>query len=156
MQQEAFAWHVELAKRLGKPLMIHDREAHEDVLALLDREGPPDTVIMHCFSGDAELARRCAAAGYLMSFAGPVTFRNARELQEAARAVPDELLLAETDAPFLTPHPHRGRPNEPYLLPWTVRALAQLRGTEEQPLAATLAANAERVFGRPAGPHRSP
>jgi TatD DNase family protein len=91
-----------------------------------------------------------------MSFAGPVSFRNARALHEAARIVPDELLLVETDAPFLTPHPHRGRPNEPYLLPWTVRALAELRGSGEGPLAEVLAANAERVFGGRAGTRRSP
>ncbi|MBV9312623.1 MAG: TatD family hydrolase [Pseudonocardia sp.] len=146
IQREAFGWHIELAKRLGKPLMIHDRDAHDDVLAVLKAEGPPETVIMHCFSGDAALAERCADAGYLMSFAGPVTFRNARELREAAAVAPAELLLVETDAPFLTPHPHRGKPNEPYCLPWTLRGLADIRGVHPDQLADTVRANAERVF----------
>ncbi|MGI8817110.1 MAG: TatD family hydrolase [Pseudonocardia sp.] len=145
-QREAFAWHIDLAKRLGKPLMIHDRDAHDDVLAVLAAEGAPDTVIFHCFSGDAALARACAEAGYHMSFAGPVTFRNARELREAAALAPDELLLVETDAPYLTPHPHRGRANEPYCLPWTLRGLAEVRGVAEEPLADTVRENAERVF----------
>nr|WP_239028684.1 TatD family hydrolase [Pseudonocardia acidicola] len=145
-QQESFRRHIDLAKRLGKPLMIHDREAHEDVLRILSEEGAPDEVIFHCFSGDAEMARRCAEAGYLMSFAGPVTFRNARELQEAAVVVPEDLLLVETDAPFLTPHPHRGRANEPYCLPWTVRALAALRGVSDERIAESAERNAERVF----------
>ena len=129
-QAEAFAWHIDLAKRLGKPLMIHDRDAHDDVLAILAAEGAPETVIFHCFSGDPAMARRCADAGYLLSFAGPVSFRNARDLQEAARFVPDDLLMVETDAPFLAPHPHRGKRNEPYALPYTVRALAEIRGQD--------------------------
>lgn len=145
-QQASFRRHIALAKQLGKPLMIHDREAHDDVLRILREEGAPATVVFHCFSGDAAMARICADAGYVMSFAGAVTFRNARPLQEAAALVPDELLLAETDAPFLTPHPHRGKANEPYCLPWTVRGLAGLRGVQEAQLAATIRRNAERVF----------
>ncbi|MBA2310284.1 MAG: TatD family hydrolase [Pseudonocardiales bacterium] len=145
-QREAFAWHIALAKRLRKPLMIHDREAHEDVLSILESEGAPDDVVLHCFSGDAAMARRCADAGYLMSFAGVVTFRNTRDLREAAEIVPAELILTETDAPFLTPHPHRGRRNEPYNLPWTVRDLAGLRGVDEAEMAETVAANAARLF----------
>jgi TatD DNase family protein len=145
-QQESFRRHIDLAKRLGKPLMVHDREAHDDVLRILDEEGAPDDVVLHCFSGDAAMVRRCAAAGYVMSFAGPVTFRNAAQLREAAAAVPAELLLVETDAPFLTPHPHRGRANEPYCLPWTVRGLAALRGVSEDDLARITQRNAERVF----------
>ncbi|MGQ0479686.1 MAG: TatD family hydrolase [Pseudonocardia sp.] len=145
-QRAAFAWHIDLAKRLGKPLMIHDRDAHDDVLAVLAAEGPPETVIFHCFSGDAAMARRCADAGYVMSFAGPITFRNARGLREAAALAPAELLLVETDAPYLTPHPHRGRANEPYCLPWTVRALAEVREVDERRLADTVRENAERVF----------
>jgi TatD DNase family protein len=116
------------------------------VLRILAEEGAPDTVVFHCFSGDVEMARRCTDAGYVLSFAGTVTFRNARVLQEAAVVVPEEQLLVETDAPFLTPHPHRGRANEPYCLPWTVRALAALRGVSEEQLAASSAHNAERVF----------
>ncbi|MGH8966847.1 MAG: TatD family hydrolase, partial [Actinomycetes bacterium] len=145
-QQHAFRWHIDLAKRLGKPLMIHDRDAHDDVLRNLREAGPPETVVFHCFSGDAAMARECADAGYVLSFAGPVTFRNARALQEAAVVVPEEQLLVETDAPFLTPHPHRGRANEPYCLPWTVRGLADLRGVPEEQLAGSVGHNAERVF----------
>jgi TatD DNase family protein len=145
-QQPAFRWHIDLAKRLGKPLMIHDRDAHADVLRILREEGAPPTVVFHCFSGDAAMARECVDAGYVLSFAGPVTFKNAKPLQEAARLVPEDQLLVETDAPFLTPHPHRGRPNEPYCLPWTVRGLAALRGVDDERLAGSARRNAERVF----------
>ncbi|HEX3778978.1 MAG TPA: TatD family hydrolase [Pseudonocardiaceae bacterium] len=147
VQQAAFRWHIELSKQAGKPLMIHDRDAHEDVLSILDEEGAPEKVIFHCFSGDAEMARRCVEAGYFLSFAGPVTFRNAVPLQEAARIVPAGQLLVETDAPFLTPHPFRGRPNEPYCVAYTVRSLAELRGVSVSELASTVEANAERIFG---------
>lgn len=145
-QQESFRRHIDLAKRLGKPLMIHDRDAHSDVLAVLHEEGAPDVVVFHCFSGDAAMARRCADAGYVLSFAGPVTFRNAGDLRAAAVVVPEELLLVETDAPFLTPHPHRGRRGEPYCLPWTVRALAAVREVTDERLAGSTRRNAERVF----------
>jgi TatD DNase family protein len=146
-QQEAYRWHIDLAKRVGKPLMIHDRDAHADVLAVLEQEGPPQTVIFHCFSGDAAMARACVDAGYVLSFSGTVTFRNARALREAAVLVPDGQLLVETDAPFLTPHPHRGKANEPVNLPYTVRDLAALRGQDEAELAALSSATADRVFG---------
>ena len=146
-QREGFAWHIDLAKRLDKPVMIHDRDADDDVLAVLAAEGAPDRVIFHCFSGDVSMAQACADAGYYMSFAGTVTFRNARALREAAALVPDELLLVETDAPFLTPHPYRGRANEPYCLPWTVRGLAVVRDTDPDKLAELARRNAERVFG---------
>jgi TatD DNase family protein len=145
-QQRAFRWHIGLAKRLGKPLMIHDREAHADILRILAQEGPPATVVFHCFSGDAAMARECVDAGYVLSFAGPVTFKNAPALREAAALVPDGQLLVETDAPFLTPHPHRGRANEPFCLPWTVRALAAVRGVTDERLASCARRNAERVF----------
>jgi TatD DNase family protein len=145
-QQRAFRWHIGLAKRLDKPLMIHDREAHADILRILAEEGPPSTVVFHCFSGDAAMARECVDAGYVLSFAGPVTFKNAAGLREAAALVPDEQLLVETDAPFLTPQPHRGRANEPFCLPWTVRALAVLRGVTDERLASCARRNAERVF----------
>lgn len=146
-QRKAFRWHIELAKRVGKPLMIHDRDAHSDVLSILADAGPPETVIFHCFSGDAGMARQCVEAGYVLSFAGPVSFRNARALREAAVLVPGGQLLVETDAPFLTPHPHRGRPNEPVNLPYTVRDLAQLRGQGLADLLDASRATAERVFG---------
>jgi TatD DNase family protein len=147
VQQAAFRWHIELAKQVGKPLMIHDRDAHDDVLSILDEEGAPESVVFHCFSGDVDMALRCVDAGYVLSFAGPVTFRNAVQLREAARIVPAEQLLVETDAPFLTPHPFRGRPNEPYCAAYTVRALAELRGVDVLDLATTVERNAERVFG---------
>jgi len=146
-QEREFRWHIDLAKRLGKPLMIHDRDAHDDVLRVLREEGAPETVIFHCFSGDAAMARACADAGYLMSFAGPVTFRNAGGLRDAAALVPDDLLLVETDAPFLTPHPHRGRAGEPYCLPWTIRSLAGLRQVTQVQLATLTQRNAERSLG---------
>lgn len=145
-QEEAFRWHLDLATQLGKPVVIHDRDAHADVLRVLREQGPPETVVFHCFSGDAAMARECVDAGYVLSFSGTVSFRNARELHEAALLVPVEQLLVETDAPFLTPHPHRGRPNESYLLPLTVRALAQLRGQDPAEFAAATTATAERVF----------
>lgn len=146
-QEREFRWHIDLAKRLGKPLMIHDRDAHADVLRVLREEGPPATVVFHCFSGDAAMARECADAGYVLSFAGPVTFRNNRDLHEAAALVPEDGFLVETDAPFLTPHPHRGRANEPYCLPWTVRGLAALRGETADRVADAARRTAERVFG---------
>jgi TatD DNase family protein len=159
-QQRSFRRHVDLAKRLGKPLMIHDREAHDDVLRILREEGAPETVIFHCFSGDAAMAALCVDAGYVLSFAGPVTFRNATELRAAARLVPADRLLVETDAPFLTPHPHRGRANEPYCLPWTVRSLAELRGVPVERLASDADRTAERVFRLaelpPVGPPATP
>jgi TatD DNase family protein len=145
-QQQAFRWHIDLAKRVGKPLMIHCRDAHEDVLRILGEEGAPPSVVFHCFSGDAEIARRCVAAGYVLSFAGTVTFRNATSLREAATQVPSYQMLVETDAPFLTPHPFRGRPNEPYCAAYTVRDLAELRGQDVTEFAVSIAATAEQVF----------
>jgi TatD DNase family protein len=146
-QQESFRRHIDIAKRTGRTLMIHDRDAHEDTLRILTEEGPPERVVFHAFSGDAAMAKTCADSGYFMSFAGNVTFRNAASLREAAAAVPADTLLVETDAPFLTPEPYRGRPNGPHLVPLTVRALAAARGQDVETLAATLAATAERAFG---------
>lgn len=146
-QEEAFRWHIDLAKRVGKPVMIHDREAHADVLRILREEGAPERVIFHCFSGDATVARQCVDAGYVLSFSGTVSFRNAHELREASVIVPAEQLMVETDAPFLTPHPHRGAANEPYCLPYTVRALAQLRQETPEELAVLTSATARRVYG---------
>ena len=148
-QAEAFTWHIDLARRLRKPVMIHDRDAHDEVLAILAAEELPETVIFHCFSGDLAMAKRCAEAGYIMSFAGPVSFRNSRDLQEAARFVPDDLLMVETDAPFLAPQPHRCKRNEPYALPYTVRALAEIRGQDALQLCEVLAATTRRVYGLP-------
>lgn len=148
-QQDAFRWHIDLAKRIGKPLMIHDRDAHDDVLRILEEEGAPEQVVFHCFSGDEHIARRCVDAGYVLSFAGTVSFRNARGLHEAARIVPADQYLVETDAPFLTPHPFRGRPNEPYCAAYTVRHLAALRGEAVHEVAESVRKTAERVFRLP-------
>ncbi|GAB2758621.1 TatD family hydrolase [Salinifilum aidingensis] len=145
-QQEAFRWHIDLAKRCGKPLMIHDREAHEDILRILDEEGAPETVVFHCFSGDADVARRCLDAGYVLSFAGTATFRNAKGVRAAAEIAPAEQMLVETDAPFLAPHPYRGRPNEPYCVNYTLRDLAELRGQPLEELTVATTRTAERTF----------
>ena len=146
-QREAFAWHIDLAKRTGKPLMIHNRDADADVLDVLRAEDAPETVIFHCFSSDAEMARTCVAAGWLLSLSGTVSFKNARALREAAGLIPPDQLLVETDAPFLTPHPYRGAPNEPYCLPYTVRALADVVGRPAETIAQESSAAAERVYG---------
>ncbi|TCN54796.1 TatD DNase family protein [Rhodococcus sp. SMB37] len=146
-QEEGFRWHIDLAKRLGKPLMIHNREADDDLLRVLHDEGAPETVIFHCFSSGPEMAQACVDAGYHLSFSGTVSFKNAKALREAAPRVPREQVLVETDAPFLTPHPFRGAPNESYCLPYTVRALAEVRGDDALELAAATTVNAERVYG---------
>ncbi|MDF3318850.1 TatD family hydrolase [Rhodococcus sp. C3V] len=145
-QVDAFRWHIDLAKRLGKTLMIHNREADQDLLRVLNEEGAPETVVFHCFSSDSEMARACIDAGYVLSFSGTVSFKNAKALREAALLVPSDQLIVETDAPFLTPHPFRGAPNESYCLPYTVRALADIRGEDPQALAAASTATAERVY----------
>jgi TatD DNase family protein len=146
VQADAFAWHIDLAKRTGKPLMIHNRDADREVLDVLRAEGAPQTVIFHCFSSGETMARNCLDAGWYLSLAGTVSFKNATALHEAARLIPPEQLLVETDAPFLTPHPYRGAPNEPYCLPYTVRALADLTGRPAEDLARDVTANAIRVY----------
>lgn len=151
VQREAFAWHIDLAKRTGKPLMIHNRDADAEVLDVLRAEGAPDTVIFHCFSSGVDLARACVEAGWLVSLSGTVSFRNARELREAVPLIPPEQLLVETDAPFLTPHPYRGAPNEPYCLPYTARALAELIDLPAEELAEVTTGNARRTYGLAAG-----
>jgi TatD DNase family protein len=147
IQREAFAWHIDLAKRSGKPLMIHNRDADTEVLDVLRAEGAPDTVIFHCFSSGPEMARTCLEQGWILSLSGTVSFRNAHELRAAAALIPPGQLMVETDAPFLTPHPFRGAPNEPYCLPYTVRALADLLGRPAEQLAAESAATARRIYG---------
>jgi len=146
-QRDAFAWHIDLAKRTGKPLMIHNRDADPEVLDVLSAEGAPGTVIFHCFSSDAAMARTCVANGWLLSLAGTVSFRNAHALREAAALIPPEQLLVETDAPFLTPHPYRGAPNEPYCLPYTVRALAEVVARSAEDIAQASTATALRAYG---------
>ncbi len=146
-QEASFRWHIDLAKRTGKVLQIHDRDAHADVLRILAEEGAPDRTVLHCFSGDAEMARECVRRGYVLSIAGTVTFNNAAALREAVAVAPLELLQVETDAPYLTPTPHRGRPNASYLVPLTVRAIAAVKGADLGELCATLAATAEGLYG---------
>ena len=146
-QQYAFRRHIALAKELGKALVIHDRDSHDDVIAVLEDEGAPDTVVFHCFSGDAAMARVCAEHGWFMSFAGPVTYKANDGLREALAVVPDALLLVETDAPYLTPVPQRGKPNASYLMPHTVRFMAAQRGVDDAALCTLLYDNAQRAFG---------
>jgi len=147
VQQAAFRTHIEIAKQAGKALVIHDRDAHDDVLRILEEVGAPEHTVFHCFSGDISMSRYCVERGYVLSFSGTVTFKNAAALRESASVVPLDLMLVETDAPFLTPAPYRGRPNAPYLIPLTVRALADVVGAGEDDVAAATCANAERVFG---------
>jgi TatD DNase family protein len=146
-QVESFRWHIDLAKRLDKVLMIHDRDAHDDVLRVIDEEGAPDRWVMHCFSGDAAVARACLDRGAHLSFAGTVTFKNAEPLRGALRTTPRDRLLVETDAPFLTPTPYRGRPNASYLVPLTMRAMAEVRGDDLAELCAAVDATTTAVFG---------
>jgi TatD DNase family protein len=146
-QREAFAWHIDLAKRTGKPLMIHNRDADAEVLDVLRAEGAPETVIFHCFSSDAAMARTCVGCGWLLSLSGTVSFRNAHALREAATLIPPGQLLVETDAPFLTPHPYRGAPNEPYCLPYTVRALAEVVGRPAADVAQESSTTAVKAYG---------
>lgn len=146
-QEEAFRWHVRLAAELGKTLVIHDRDAHHDVLRVMDDEEAPERVVMHCFSGDAAFARACLDRGFWLSFAGTVTFKNAGDLREACRLVPSDRLLVETDAPFLTPTPYRGRANASYLVPLTMRALAEERGDDLEELCAAVEASTFAAFG---------
>jgi TatD DNase family protein len=146
-QEAAFRAHIAIAKDRDLALVIHDRDAHEEILRVLEDEGAPERTVFHCFSGDADFARRCVERGYVLSFAGTVTFGNAGYLRAAAALTPVEQLLVETDAPFLTPVPYRGRPNGSRLVPHTVRALAEVTGTPLDELCAGLTATAERVFG---------
>lgn len=148
VQEEGFRRHLALAKAAGKPVVIHDRDAHADVLRVLREEGaPPAGTVFHCFSGDAEMAAECVRAGYVLSFAGTLTFKNAPALRAAAAVVPLDRLLVETDAPFLTPVPYRGRPNAPYLVPLTVRALAAVKDVPVEELCAEITRTGQRIFG---------
>ena len=146
-QEHSFRTHIAIAKRSSKALVIHDRDAHDDILRVLDEEGAPDQVVMHCFSGDERFAIECVRRGFVLSFAGTVTFASAQNLRNAARVTPPGQMLVETDAPYLTPMPYRGRPNGSYLIPLTVRALAHTTGTDLDALCATISATGERVFG---------
>lgn len=150
-QTEAFRWHIDLAKRLGKALQIHDRDAHDDVIRVLDEEGVPERTVMHCFSGGPELARACADRGIVASFAGTVTFTSAQPLREALSVLPLDLVQVETDAPYLAPHPHRGADNASYLIPVTVRAMAAVRNVSVAELCEQLSATSTRLYGAPRG-----
>jgi TatD DNase family protein len=147
IQHESFRWHIDLATELDKTLVIHDRDSHDDVISVLLDQGAPKRVVFHCFSGDADMARVCAEHGWFMSFAGVITFASAEGLREALRTVPDDLLLVETDAPYLTPKPNRGRVNATYLMPWTVRRMAEERGVDVEKLCDDIVANTHRAFG---------
>lgn len=146
-QHLSFRWHIDLAKRLGLALQIHDRDAHDDVVRILAEEGAPSKVVLHCFSGDVELAKICNDNGWYMSFAGTVTFKNAGGLRSALAVADPALLMVETDAPFLTPHPFRGQPNASYLVPYTVRAMAEITGADLADFGSRLRANTEAVYG---------
>jgi TatD DNase family protein len=148
-QEESFREHIRLAKELDKALIIHDRDAHDDIVAVLLDEHPPPRTVFHCFSGGVDLARRCAEHGWFMSFAGNVTFRNAPDLRDAAAAAPLELLVTETDSPFLSPHPFRGRPNEPSRVPHTAAQLAELHEVSAEEMGAITSRNARRLFALP-------
>ena len=150
-QQASFRAHIELARTLGRTLVVHDRDAHADVVRLIDEVGAPDRWVMHCFSGDADFARECLERGAHLSFAGTVTFKNAEPLREALRAAPLDRILVETDAPYLTPMPFRGRTNASYLVPLTVRSMAQTRGEDLEELCRAIEATTMSVFGGPWG-----
>jgi TatD DNase family protein len=147
VQQDSFRWHIDLAKRTGKALQIHDRDSHDDVLRILDEEGAPERTVMHCFSGDVSMARTCADRGYYLSFAGTVTFKNARGLRDALSVTPLDRVMVETDAPYLTPVPWRGATNAPYLVPLTIRAMAGVLGVAVPTLCQAVSDNAEAVYG---------
>ena len=147
IQQDGFRWHIALAKRLGKALQIHDRDAHDDVLRLLDEEGAPEHTVLHCFSGDLTMARECVERGYYLSFAGTVTFKNARALRDALTAIPLDRVLVETDAPYLAPAPHRGATNASFLVPVTLRAMAGVLNIDMPSLCRAVSDNSERIYG---------
>ena len=146
-QQDSFKWHIDLAKRTNKALVIHDRDSHEDVLSVLLEVGAPEKTVFHCFSGDVEMAKICIDRGYILSFAGTMTFKNAPALREAVKLVPHDQLLVETDSPFLAPMPHRGALNTPAQIANIVRAMAEERNEDVSELATALSDNAERIFG---------
>jgi len=147
VQQDSFKWHIELAKKTGKALVIHDRDSHDDVLSILLEVGAPDKTIFHCFSGDEVMAKTCIERGYILSFAGTLTFKNAPALREAVKLVPMDQLLVETDSPFLSPMPNRGALNTPANIATIVRAMAAERNQDLGELANALSDNGERIFG---------
>ncbi|MDO4255122.1 MAG: TatD family hydrolase [Kocuria sp.] len=147
-QHQAFREHIRLATSLGQAVQIHDRDAHEDVVRILLEESAPERTVFHCFSGDAELARICNQHGWYMSFSGTVTFKNATNLHEALRVARPDLIMVETDAPFLTPHPYRGRPNAPYMVVQTVRWMANHIGVAVEDLCTQIDSTVRAVYGQ--------
>lgn len=150
-QMRSLRHHIELARRQDKALVVHCREAWPDLLRILDEEDTPERVVLHCFSGDRDVVRHCAERGWFMSFAGNLTFKNAEELRVAAAGVPLELLLTETDSPFLSPHPHRGKPNDPSRVHLVLETLAEIQHVASDELADTVLGNARRAFRLPDG-----
>lgn len=146
-QRQSFRAHIALAKELGKALQIHDRDAHREVLEVLAEDGAPERTVFHCFSGDAEMAETCVQQGWFLSYAGTVTFKNAEPLRDALAVTPLDRILVETDAPYLTPHPHRGKTNASYLIPLTMRMIAEVKGVPLDVACAAVSANSERVYG---------
>lgn len=149
-QFEAFRAHIAMAKETGLPMQIHDREAHRDVLEVLDADGAPDRTVLHCFSGDAEFARACVDRGFYLSFAGNVTFKNAENLRGALAEVGIDRVMVETDAPFLTPVPYRGRPNSSYLVPLTMAQIAESAGVDLDEACRRVGETTREVYGWPA------
>ncbi len=147
LQQHSFEEHIAIAKENNIALQIHDRDAHEDVVSTLLRVGAPERTVFHCFSGDVELAEILIEHGWYASFAGTLTFKKNQGLRDALAILPKELILVETDAPFLTPEPYRGRPNSPYLIPLTVRKMAEVREVSEEVMSAQITSNTEAVYG---------
>lgn len=145
-QEAAFRAHIAIAKRTGKALVIHDRDAHDDVLRVLLEEGAPDVVVFHCFSGDGPMAKICNERGYYMSFAGNITFKNAQNLRDAVEVARQDLILVETDAPFLTPMPHRGKANAPYLIPLTLQCMTEVRNESLEDLCVAINGSFDRAF----------
>jgi TatD DNase family protein len=146
-QRESFRAHIALAKELNLALQIHDREAHQEVIEILLKDGAPEKTVFHCFSGDAEMASILAKQGWYLSFAGPVTYKANDDLRAALNVAPLELVLAETDAPYLTPHPYRGQPNAPYVVNYTIRAMADIKGIPLEVMCQKISENCERVYG---------
>lgn len=147
LQQHSFEEHIRIAKENDLALMIHDRDAHAEVVATLKRVGAPGRVVFHCYSGDVDLAQICIDNGWFMSFAGNITIKRNEHLRNSLSLAPKELILVETDAPFLTPEPFRGRPNASYLVPITVRKMAEVRGVDVNELSAQISINTETVYG---------
>ena len=147
LQQHSFEEHIRIAKENNLALMIHDRDAHDEVVATLKRVGAPEKVVFHCYSGETDLAQICIDNGWYMSFAGNITIKRNQHLRDSLAMAPKELILIETDAPFLAPEPYRGRPNAPYLVPVTARFMAEVRGEDLNELCAQLALNTEAVYG---------